>query len=54
MDNKFYILASKRNGTLYRCKNNLVKQVCDHKLKVAEGFTEKDDTANAAITRENK
>ena len=37
-----YILASKRNGTLYiGLTNNLVKRVYEHKHGMVEGFTEK-------------
>lgn len=37
-----YILASKRNGTLYiGIKSNLIKRVWEHKEKNIEGFTEK-------------
>ena len=37
-----YILASKRNGTLYiGITSNLTKRVWEHKNKVIEGFTEK-------------
>ncbi len=37
-----YILASKRNGTLYiGVTNNLLKRVHRHKNDVAEGFTQK-------------
>lgn len=35
-----YILASKRNGTLYiGVTSNLVKRVWEHKQDLAEGFT---------------
>jgi len=35
-----YILASKRNGTLYiGVTSNLVRRVWQHKEKVADGFT---------------
>jgi putative endonuclease len=37
-----YILASKRNGTLYiGVTRNLVKRVWEHKHNVVEGFTRK-------------
>jgi putative endonuclease len=37
-----YILASKRNGTLYTgVTNNLPKRVFEHKNDVIRGFTEK-------------
>ncbi len=37
-----YILASKRNGTLYiGVTNNLLKRVHQHKNDIAEGFTKK-------------
>ncbi|MBE0428029.1 MAG: GIY-YIG nuclease family protein [Nitrospirae bacterium] len=37
-----YILASKRNGTLYTgVTSDLIKRVWEHKKKLAEGFTEK-------------
>ncbi|MEK9151631.1 MAG: GIY-YIG nuclease family protein [Patescibacteria group bacterium] len=35
-----YILASKRNGTLYiGVTSNLIKRIQEHKQKVVEGFT---------------
>ena len=37
-----YILASKRNGTLYiGVTNDLVHRVYDHKSRTIQGFTEK-------------
>ncbi len=44
MDKQFYvyILASKRNGTLYiGVTSNLLQRVWQHKEKLAEGFTKK-------------
>ena len=37
-----YILASKRNGTLYvGVTNNLVRRISEHKAKLVPGFTRK-------------
>jgi len=37
-----YVLASKRNGTLYTgVTSNLVKRIWEHKNNVVEGFTQK-------------
>ena len=37
-----YLLASKRNGTLYAgVTSNLVKRVWEHKQHIVEGFTKK-------------
>ena len=61
-----YILAGKRNGTLYiGMTNNLNKRVYEHKHGLIEGFTkkynvhklvyfEKTDDAIGAITREKQ
>jgi len=61
-----YILASKRNGTLYvGVTSDLVKRVHQHKYKMSEGFTSKyevhrlvyyEQTSDvyAAIQREKK
>ena len=61
-----YILASKRNGTLYTgVTSNLVQRVWQHKNNVIEGFTKKynvkflvyyeaHDNAENAITREKQ
>jgi putative endonuclease len=61
-----YILASKRNGTLYiGMTNDLVRRTYEHRGGAVEGFTkrygvhrlvwyEAADTASAAITREKQ
>ncbi len=61
-----YILASKRNGTLYTgVTSNLVKRIWEHKNDVQEGFTKKYKvhrlvyfeqyrTMETAITREKR
>ena len=61
-----YILASKRNGTLYiGVTSNLVKRIHEHKSKLVAGFTQNYDVsvlvyyeehsnAQAAITREKQ
>jgi putative endonuclease len=61
-----YILASKRNGTLYTgVTSDLVKRVYEHKNGLADGFTKKynvhrlvyfetHEHMNAAITREKQ
>ena len=37
-----YILFNKKNGTLYTgVTSNLIKRVCEHKNKLADGFTKK-------------
>jgi putative endonuclease len=41
-----YILASKRNGTLYvGVTNNLVRRLSEHKAKLVPGFTRKYDVS---------
>jgi putative endonuclease len=61
-----YILASKRNGTLYvGVTSDLIKRVWQHKSDLAEGFTqehavhnlvwyEMHETMESAITREKQ
>ncbi|MBI5221071.1 MAG: GIY-YIG nuclease family protein [Candidatus Liptonbacteria bacterium] len=61
-----YILASKRNGTLYTgVTNDLIKRVGQHKADIAEGFTrrygvhilvyyEQTTDINSAIAREKQ
>lgn len=61
-----YILASKRNGTLYRgVTNDLVRRVYEHKSGLIKGFTkrysvnklvyfESTNEVNAAILREKR
>jgi putative endonuclease len=61
-----YILASKRNGTLYvGVTSDLVKRTWEHKQDLAEGFTSKHgvktlvyyeahESLEAAITREKQ
>jgi putative endonuclease len=61
-----YILASRRNGTLYvGVTSNLVKRVWEHKSDLVDGFTRKYEvhglvyfelhgTMDAAITREKQ
>ncbi|MGD9006334.1 MAG: GIY-YIG nuclease family protein [Desulfobacteraceae bacterium] len=61
-----YILASRRNGTLYiGVTSNLVKRVWEHKNNLIEGFTKRyrvhhlvwyelHQTMDSAITREKR
>ncbi|PIP67640.1 MAG: hypothetical protein COW92_05590 [Candidatus Omnitrophica bacterium CG22_combo_CG10-13_8_21_14_all_43_16] len=61
-----YILASRRNGTLYtEITENLIKRVYEHKNKLVDGFTKKYNvnilvhyeifnSAIEAITREKR
>ncbi|MDT8302876.1 MAG: GIY-YIG nuclease family protein [Sedimentisphaerales bacterium] len=45
-----YILASKKNGTLYiGVTNNLLKRVYQHKNNLVEGFTQKYDVHNLCL-----
>jgi putative endonuclease len=60
-----YILASKRNGTLYiGVTSDLIKRIWEHKHNVVKGFTERynvhqlvwyelHETMESAISREN-
>ncbi|MEE4601033.1 MAG: GIY-YIG nuclease family protein [Desulfobacteraceae bacterium] len=61
-----YILASKRNGTLYiGVTSNLVKRIWEHKNNMVEGFTKRytvhrlvwyelHDSMESALTREKR
>jgi len=61
-----YILASKRNGTLYiGVTSNLIKRIYEHKNNIIEGFTKKynihklvyyeiTEDVNSAIVREKQ
>jgi len=61
-----YLLASKKNGTLYLgVTSNLIKRVYEHKNNLVSGFTQKykiqnlvyyetTDDINSAITREKQ
>ena len=65
-DRCVYVLASKRNGTLYvGVTSDLIKRVYEHKHGLADGFTKKykihrlvyfemHEDMNAAITREKQ
>lgn len=66
MSSYIYILASKKNGTLYiGVTNNLMRRVYEHKNGVIEGFTKSDkvhmlvyyeeySSINEAIAREKQ
>ena len=68
MEKRFvvYILASRRNGTLYiGVTSNLVRRIWEHRQGVVDGFTkdygvamlvwyESHDNAESAITREKQ
>jgi putative endonuclease len=61
-----YLLASRRNGTLYTgVTNDLMRRVAEHKVHLSAGFTSKydvtrlvwfeaHDSVEAAITREKQ
>lgn len=61
-----YILASKKNGTIYiGMSSNLIQRIYQHKNKLADGFTgkynvdklvyyEKHDSAESAIKKEKR
>jgi putative endonuclease len=61
-----YILASKKNGTLYiGVTSNLIKRIYEHKNDLVEGFTQKyavhelvyyevTESVDSAITREKQ
>ena len=61
-----YILASKRNGTLYiGVTSDLIKRIWEHKNNMVEGFTKRynvhrlvwyelHESMESAITRENR
>jgi len=47
MPSYIYILASKKNGTLYTgVTSDLPKRIYQHKSKLAEGFTQKHNVNN--------
>lgn len=49
-----YILASKRNGTLYiGITNNLERRIFEHKNKLIEGFTKKYDVTQLVYFEEH-
>ncbi len=56
MENYYvYILASKKNGTLYiGVTNNLAKRAHEHKIKAADGFTKKYDVDKLVYFEEYK
>ncbi len=48
-----YILASKRNGTLYiGVTNDLIRRVQEHQLKIIDGFTKKYNVDKLVYTEE--
>lgn len=55
MENKYYvyILASKRNGTLYvGMTNNLARRIYEHKNNLVDGFTKKYSVHNLVYFEE--
>jgi predicted GIY-YIG superfamily endonuclease len=47
-----YILASKRNGTLYvGVTNHLARRLSEHKAKLVPGFTRKTRSTNSFILK---
>ena len=54
-DYYIYILASRRNGTLYiGVTNNLIKRVGEHRENIADGFTKKYKVHNLAYLEHTK
>ncbi len=49
-----YILASRKNGTLYiGVTNDLIKRVYEHKNNIVDGFTKKYNVHNLVYYEEN-
>jgi len=50
-----YILANKRNGTLYiGVTHDLIKRIWQHKNKISQGFTNKHDIDKLVYYEEHK